>query len=239
MDLFVADPQNITTNHFAITGPEALHITKVMRKKTGDRIYFTDGQGWQYEGQIQELGRSAVKGEIIDKSYKPREPGIDLTLAFGLLKGAHNDYIVEKCTEAGVIAFRPFSSDDSVVTRLGPGKLVRLERIARAAMKQSLRTVCPTINGAVTFDALVKQIEKYDRTWLAYEKSSMVLTVEPGAVKRALLIIGPEGGFTEAEVEAVMEKGGQAFTLGKTRLRSDTAAVLGAGLIISQYWSKA
>lgn len=231
MDLFAADPRKITASGFTIEGPEAAHILKVMRKKTGDRIFFTDGQGWQYQGLINETTRTSLKGSIIGRVLKPREPALELVLAFGMLKGSRNDFLIEKCTEMGITAFQPFYSRSSVMARARAGRLQRLERIARSAMKQSLRTVCPRINPPIPFEQLVKSFGRFEKIWLAHEMATERLSLSSG-VKNGLLVVGPEGGFTADEYREARSAGAFAFSLGSTRLRSETAAIAGVALIL-------
>lgn len=232
MDLFTAEPGKITATGFTIDGDEARHILRVMRKRVGDNIFFTDGQGWQYEGQITQTSHGAVQGEIVGRAFEPREPGIKLTLAFGLLKGSHNDFLVEKCTELGVSAFQPFFSRSSVVARPGPGRASRLTRIARGAMKQSLRTVCPAVSPPIAFADLLGRFKQFDRVWLAYEAATGRRAAAAG-LKSGLLLIGPEGGFSRDEYHQAAASGAIVFSLGPRRLRSETAAIVGSSLIIA------
>lgn len=172
MELFYTPPENIRQRSFVIYGAEAFHVLKVMRKKIGDEIFITDGQGWQYQGKILEVAKTKVQGEILNEVFGPREPIIKLTLALGVLKGSRNDFVIEKATEIGAHCFQLFYSKNSVTKKIGPSKIARLERVARAAMKQSLRTVLPKILSPTTFPELISKIKEFDQTFIAYEEAS-------------------------------------------------------------------
>ncbi len=232
MELYYTPAENIKGKSFVITGSEVFHIHNVMRKKVGDEIFFTDGKGWQYQGKILTSDRSFIKGEIIDSTFEPRESRIKLTLAFGLLKGNHNDLIVEKGTEIGVSALQTFFSQNSIVRTLSASKMLRLQRIVMAAAKQSLRTVIPEIQKPVSITELTSAVKNHDHAFIAYEAEPKRMRLSEKLGPKILLVIGPEGGFTAEEIATFLRAGGRSISLGKTRLRSETAAIVACGLIL-------
>ncbi|MEO0225731.1 MAG: RsmE family RNA methyltransferase [candidate division WOR-3 bacterium] len=235
MELFYTPSSNITQKDFLITNSEARHIIRVLRKKIDDELFFTDGCGWQYRGRITEMRNLVIKGEVLESTFIPREPGVRLTLAFGLLKGARNDFLIEKCTELGVYAFQPFLSRYSVIHKPGPNKILRFSKIAQAAMKQSLRTILPAILPVIPFSTLIDNLKDFNHVLVADPNGPVSLDTRDLSGQSSLLIIGPEGGLAREEIDALLIKGAKSFSLGKTRLRSETAALAAtARILLSQ-----
>lgn len=223
-------------NKITIRNEEARHILKVMRHKIGDKIKLTDGKGYEYELLITDTKKGELSGEILDSKFLPREPNITLTLAGSPLKGENTEIMLAKATELGISGFIPIYFQNTVV-KITENKLKRLKKIAISSLKTSAGTLLPTIYEPLTFQELVDNFSSFDLILLAYEKSTAKLSdiIDNKNIKNILLIIGPEGGFTQKEIEMATEKGAKHFTLGKRRLRSETAGIVAISLVLYEF----
>ncbi len=222
-----------------IKNEEAKHILKVMRHKIGDKIKLTNGLGYEYEVLIKKIEKKNLIGEVLNKKFLPREPTIKITLASSPLKGENTEIILAKATELGIGGFIPVYFQNTVV-KLNENKLKRLKKISIASLKTSAGTILPEIYKPITFEELVNNFFSYDLVLLAYENSDTKLANiinknKKNNIKNILLIIGPEGGFTLKEIKIAEEKGANLFTLGKRRLRSETAGIVAISLILYEF----
>jgi 16S rRNA (uracil1498-N3)-methyltransferase len=230
---YYIEPDHLRSDRFWIKGGEAKHIHRVMRKKAGDWLRAVDGQGGLYEGPILNIDESSVEVSIERESFMVHEPGLHLTLAQAMLKGSGFDWVVEKGTEIGISRFVPLITQRSVVTR---GRQERWQKKALAAMKQSTRSRCPEIAEPQSFDDFVTAplegglFIAHDRD-LGANPDDLISLLEQQS--HALLIVGPEGGFSEKEVTLAIEQGYKLLRMGDRRLRSDTAGLVGAVKLLS------
>lgn len=228
MDYFFVDAKDLHGDTLFIRGDEFKHLSRVLRKKVGDRIAATDGDGHMFNAIIQSFDRAGVECRIVDTKVGVNEPRINLTLAVSLLKSpARIDFLVEKATELGVRTVIPLLCDRTIPNH---EKHARLEKIARASMKQCGRSYLPKIFMLTSFDTVVRNARHYELRLIPHEKteqSQFVGTVvkhHPEA-KSALILIGPEGGFVDHEIELAAANGFIPISLGPRRLRSETAAI--------------
>jgi 16S rRNA (uracil1498-N3)-methyltransferase len=246
MESFYCPPQAISNETVNFAGEEAHHIAKVLRHKIGDRILAVDGQGMEYEVKITLSTPTLVQGMIEKKRRKPKEPLTQITLAQTIPRGTRMEFCVEKATEIGINGIIPIVSQRSVVQPMEESKKVdRWRRVARAAMKQAGRAILPEIKDVQSFEQAVKSIPEFDISLIAWEKEGKkgvkeVIDENPNSELRnpqslsALLFVGPEGGFTEAEVVFAKEKGAFPVSLGLRRLRSETAGILLTSLLLHE-----
>jgi 16S rRNA (uracil1498-N3)-methyltransferase len=251
-EFFYAPPENFAAEIITLAGDEHSHLVRVLHHQIGDRVTVVDGAGIAAESEIIEIGRTVTRLRIIKKSRRLGEPFVHLTLAQAVPKGARFDWIVEKSTEIGISAFIPLICERSEVTP-GPGKNERWRRLALAAMKQSCRSVCPAISEPVMFGALCRRasslpqafsqgqsgrLREFDFVLLAHESSGDPL---PQLISRSpkprlgLVMIGPEGGFSESELQIAREAGINFLGLGPRRLRAETAGLVAATKILTAF----
>jgi len=209
-----------------ITGPEARHISRVMRHEVGNVIGVVDGAGQEQQVELTAVTAARVAGRVLDSRRGAREPKHRFAIAQAVLKGDHLAHVCAQATVLGVSRVIPFLSARTV-GRLSAVKLDRLRAVSLAALKSSTRTVLPTIDAPVEFSRLLKQDGEFDQVLVAYEEYA---GAGLGAVLRrdaesVLVVIGPEGGFEPSEIEALKATGAKSFTLGPRRLRAETAAV--------------
>ncbi len=239
MEFSYIPPERIVGNSaFVQSGDEQKHLTRALRKKTGDSVHFVDGEGWIYEGLLIRV-KPEVEIEILDRRRDSEAEQAEVTLAPALLKGTRLDTVVEKATELGVAAILPMRSSRTVAGGGEPGgqRLERWRRIALSAMKQSLRARLPRIVPVMSLQDIVGTASSYDLALIASEeergKFPHFASGVDAETRRVLLMIGPEGGFARDEIALALEAGMRTVSLGRSRLRSDTASIAGLALLMA------
>lgn len=215
-----------------IKGVEMRHVRNVLRRKKGERIMLTDGQGNKYLAEITDVQKSKMVTKILEKQNMPRKVELAITVGFVPVKGLRNDTIIEKCTELGVARFVLFSSKHAVVRNLGEQKIERFRKIAQSAIVQSQQYYIPEIRQAKGIEEMLRICEEYDLVLVTDPRGKDEL---PTGARKVLVVIGPEGGFTDAEMDLFTKHGALRFGLGATRLRSETAAIAAVTKVLVKY----
>jgi 16S rRNA (uracil1498-N3)-methyltransferase len=231
-NVFFVPSQLINGNEVVMRGSEVRHIRNVLRRKKGEHIMLTDGQGYKYQVEICDIQKSKITATILKKQNISKKILLEITIGFVPVKGLRNDIIIEKCTELGVVRFIVFSSEHAVVRDIGEKKIERFRKIAQSAMVQSQQYYMPEVRRAEGIEEMLRICEGYDLMLVADPRGRV--EVSPGA-RKVLLVIGPEGGFTESEMDLFAKRGALLCGLGPTRLRSETAAVVGVTKILVGY----
>jgi len=202
---------------------EALHITKVFRKKDGDTIQITDGVGSLYNAVLSIEGKrtTALIAEVI-KTEESRTP---LEIAISPTKNNERlEWFIEKAVEMGIGKISLIECDHSERVHV---KLERLQRVAISAMKQSLKLYLPEITEIQSFDSWIKsaeaEIKCIAHCYEDVEKQLLKNTIAKD--KHVIIAIGPEGDFSKKEIELAASNGYIGVTLGSSRLRTETAAL--------------
>jgi len=234
-EFFYAPPAQIVNDQIELTGDEHTHCAKVLRKVVGDQLTVVDGEGHAFDGEIHAVEKQRTVIRILNRREAVGEPKARLTLAQALPKSNRFDWLVEKGTEIGISEFIPLRCERSETTA-NASKCKRWRRLALAAMKQSCRSVLPIIESEKSFLEICSAASKFDFALLAEEGSVSVLDeLEKYRGKNALglVIVGPEGGFSETELQAAANSGIQFFSLGRRRLRAETAGLVAATVVLS------
>jgi len=200
-----------------------LQITKVLLAKEGDRFWLFDGLGYEYLGQIIELSNSRVRFLLIDKKQSTHEPASQITLYQSLLKSDKLEWVMQKAAELGVKEIVPVISSRSIVRQITSVKLERYQEILKEATEQCGGAIMPKLSLAIDFREAIKLAAKADGLkFIAWEKetSRPIETAE-----KINIFIGPEGGFSEEEIDLAKNNGIEPVTLGKRILRAETAAI--------------
>lgn len=235
---YVAPDRIVGNSAYVPDGDEQKHLTRALRKKPGDSVHFVDGEGWIYEGVLIRV-KPEVEIEILDRRKDLETEPAEVTLAPALLKGTRLDAVVEKATELGVAGIIPMRSSRTVAGGGEPGgqRLERWRRIALSAMKQSLRARLPRIVPVMGLREIVGTASSYDLALIASEEERERTLALPSdfdaEAGRVLLMIGPEGGFAREEIALAREAGMQTVSLGRSRLRADTASIAGLALLMA------
>lgn len=233
IEMFYAADARPDSKRIVLRGGEARHIVRVLRHRVGDAVLVTNGRGDEFEVRLEVVLPYRVEGRVIRRNWKSREPSKRLVLAQALLKGPAMVKMVETVTEIGVSEIVPILTA-RVVARPLPTKLARLEHLAVEGLKVSGRTVLPKIGGLIGLEGLTGRFGEFDQVLVAYEQENrrgIGDVLERGA-ESVLLVIGPEGGFTDAEIAMLARAGAKSFSLGPRRLRAETAAVVGTALCL-------
>ncbi|MTI49387.1 MAG: 16S rRNA (uracil(1498)-N(3))-methyltransferase [Firmicutes bacterium] len=229
MHRFFIDSDNVHESQVVITGDDVKHIKNVLRLNVGDEIMVCDGESNDYLIEIEDIESDQVIGKIINKERSKGEPPIDVVLYQGLPKSTKMDLIIQKATELGVKRIVPVITERTVVKIDNPKKenkkLERWNRIALEASKQCKRGQIPNVEGVINFKDMVEEI-KEDFVVVPYENEMKIGTKEILSKfndKTISIVIGPEGGFEEEEIEKLKEIGANIITLGPRILRTETA----------------
>jgi 16S rRNA (uracil1498-N3)-methyltransferase len=233
MDNFYCPPEKISAGSVLIDGEEFSHLIHVMRKKIGDEIGVVDGEGTLHEVTLEEVREKQARGKITATSRNHLEPTTRLTLAVGILKNPSRfDFLVEKVTELGVKEIIPLETDRTIPSH---AKTDRWQKLALAAMKQCGRAYLPRVRELTPLARVRDDFDKFDRTLVAHEQveSTVSLRTVAGDGRSSILVlVGPEGGFSEEEIQMCVSMGCTAFSLGQRRLRTETAAITVAAQIL-------
>ena len=231
MNRFFVKREDITGDKIFITDKEDVHhIVKVLRLKKNDKIEISDGIENEYIAEILEATSDMVVCEICEKLLEDREPKVEITLVQGLPKQGKMELIVQKAVELGVgtlipcIFRRSINSDSEKANK----KTDRWQKIAKEAAQQSKRKIIPKVENCEDMKSLIGKLDEFDLVLLAYEderKASIKSELRENRIspQKVAVIIGPEGGFEEAEIEAAKEAGCEIISLGSRILRTETA----------------
>ena len=231
---------NLADRMILLRGEEAHHAAKVLRLREGEEFLASDTVGTSYRARFDRFEQLG-KHEVVDHSSVLEilsgfgDPSVDVRLVIGALsQPARWEFVLEKATELGVTAIQPIASNRTEKRNL---KLDRSERILRAALKQSKRSRLPTLGELSTLSAALSEAVKQGRhAYILHEAVSedqgLLRQLQQYPSSSITLVVGPEGGFTEEEVEEAIRLGAKVASLGRRRLRAETAAI--AALAIAQ-----
>ena len=209
---------------------ESQHL-RVLRLRPGATVRVFDGQGGEADATLIRLDEGGAMLQLGEAVHNDRETPQPVTLAVALLKGDKLSDVVRAGTELGVTTFQLLQTRHADVPEIGEQKLVRLRRIAAEASKQSRRAVTPEVLAPIPIAGLkLDGLELDGQGFLAHPGSGARLTDHLDWSGPVTLVSGPEGGFSEGEVSALVGRGFVAVTLGPRILRAETAplALLGA-----------
>ncbi len=209
----------------ALTDDEAFHAAKVLRLRPGELVQVTDGKGSWFEAIVQQSNPKRCDLKIVQEIKQlPRSFSIEIALA-PTKNMDRIEWFVEKATEIGIDKITFFYTKHSERRNM---KLERLHKIAVSAMKQSLQAYLPEMMEVGDFEKYISTITA-DQKFIAHLPEShtpphLQQIVVPQ--QSYIVLIGPEGDFTEAEIQLTQQNGFQMVTLGNTRLRTETAALV-------------
>ncbi len=235
MDTFFVLAQDVHGSTLVLRGDEARHVARSLRKRVGEHILATDGEDTLFEAVIVSLERDEVHCEVVQTHMRKNEPRVSVTLAASLLRNpARFDFLVEKATELGVRAIIPLVCERSIGRQ---DRHDRYEKIALAAMKQSGRCFRPRIFPLTSFEAVAGHAEDHALRLMPHERTEQsqfigaVLQHHEGA-RSVLILVGPEGGFSDEELEMAAAHAVVPVSLGPRRLRSETAAMSAVSWVV-------
>jgi len=215
------------------------HLTRVLRLGTGDRIAVVDTEGRAAEATLVASSSESVTADVGPVIERPRRPCV--VLAAGIARRERMEFTIQKATELGVSEIWPLASARCVV-RLDEDRAGRRgdrwRRIAEEAAKQSQRSEVPVVREAMSVDVLLAEAGRFDVILVPWEEAASTavgigeaLDAEDATADASVLVVvGPEGGFEAAEVDALQDSGARIVSLGSTVLRTETAAMVAVAL---------
>lgn len=235
MQRFFVEPHQIDeeAHQIHITGSDVNHISNVLRMKTGEELWISDGSKYEYRCTIESFEPDEVLLHIVYSQEPEYELPCRIYLFQGLPKADKMELIIQKAVELGAYEIIPVETKRCVVKldgRKSAKKTARWQQIAESAAKQSKRMLIPNVHEVLTFREALKYAESMDVRLVPYELArgtqetkEILAGIEPG--QSVGIFIGPEGGFEEKEIEAAIEGGAKPITLGRRILRTETAGL--------------
>jgi len=222
-----------------IEGVDAWHISKVLRMQPREKLQIVSDDGVSAVAEIASIDRERVYVRCLEKLAESHEPQVKLVLAQGLTKGEKMDFIVQKAVEMGAYSVVPVAMEHSVVRLEGAKaakKVERWQKIAESAAKQSKRDIIPQVQPVQSMAQMLAD-NNFQTKIIAYECEDKISlkaalqAAEAGGIQKLLLIIGPEGGISEHELELAKAAGAVPVSLGRRILRAETAGLVAISAI--------
>lgn len=235
MQRFFVEPHQIDeeAHQIHITGSDVNHISNVLRMKSGEELWISDGSKYEYRCTIESFEPDEVLLHIVYSQEPEYELPCRIYLFQGLPKADKMELIIQKAVELGAYEIIPVETKRCVVKldgRKSAKKTARWQQIAESAAKQSKRMLIPNVHEVLTFREALKYAESMDVRLVPYELArgmqetkEILAGIELG--QSVGIFIGPEGGFEEKEIEAAIEGGAKPITLGRRILRTETAGL--------------
>lgn len=229
---FFVSEENKNGNSFLISGKDYNHIKNVLRMNFGD-TFFVSCAGRSHLCVLKEFSGECLVAEILEENCNDTTLPINIILFQGLPKGDKMELIIQKTVELGVSEIVPTEMKNCVVKieeKKKESKRNRWQAISEAAAKQSKCNFVPQISEISSFNDVLNRVKDIDLFLVPYENEEGILSTKNclSEIKRGMsvgLLIGPEGGFSEGEIEALKAAGAKTISLGKRILRTETAAI--------------
>jgi len=223
------------TDDAVLDGPEGRHAAAVRRLRAGESLVLSDGSGGLARCVVDTVDRDSV-GLVVQRRWTEPRPQPRVVLAQALVKGDRGELAVELATEAGVDEVLPWRAQRCVARwedgPRGDKALARWRTTAREAAKQARRAWCPSVGEPVDTSALAVRAGQAELAVVLHESASRGLVDVPmPASGDLLLVVGPEGGITDGELETLAAAGALPVRLGPTVLRASTAAAVALGAL--------
>lgn len=240
MQRYFVAPEHMQEDKAILRGDDAFHLMRVMRAAPGDQAIVSNGVDRECLAEVVELEKESVLLRLVEERPMTGEPSVELWIAQSLPKGDKLELVIQKGTEVGVSAFLPFVSARTIVQYDAKKEAKRRERwrkIAKEAAEQAHRSKVPDVRGTMSWKELLALKEKAGLAMFCYEKEDgrQLKDLLQGADLRSgpvLIVIGPEGGFTEEEAVEAEARGFAPVGLGRRILRTETAGLVAASCIL-------
>ena len=224
----------------ALPEDEAHHVARVLRARVGDELHVFDGRGREWIGKLATVGSGEASVEILHETTPVAEPHVRLTLAIGLLKGDQMDNAIRDATMLGARAIVPLSTQHVAVpakARKSAPALERWRRVAVASAKQCGRAVVPTISAVSAFSDVIESQPEIKKFMCVEPKLAVDGLDQAGAARTrpldAIVVVGPEGGWSPKEVEQARKAGVSLIHLGPRTLRAETVPTV----VLTALWT--
>lgn len=239
---FFIETNQINKDSIQIKGEDVNHIKNVLRLKLTDKIQICNKDNKKtYECEIKELGKQSIECKIVEELNYTTESNVYVHLLQGLPKAEKMETIIQKTTEIGVSEITPIIMERCIVKldeKSKQKKCERWQKIAEVAAKQSKRDVIPKVNLPLNLKNAYENLRNYDIVLVAYEEEQnttikqILKQLHNKEKVKIAIIIGPEGGIEEQEIQYLKQNGAKIVSLGKRILRTETAPIVMAGIIM-------
>lgn len=241
MHRFFVEGPIVAGEERALPREVAQQVSRVLRLRVGETILLLDGEGWAFPLRLTGSAPGEVRGIVGDGQRVESEPRVAVTLYAAPLKGDHYAYALQKATEIGAAAFVPIVTERTVAGEASATKLERWRRIVREAAEQSGRGRIPAVSEPVPFAAACEGTVASVPALIPWEAEAerglratlAALAAERGQPGALSLFIGPEGGFSTAEIALARSAGIVPVTLGRRILRAETATAVATALTLA------
>ena len=238
MHRFFVSKNLLEGGEIRLEGELAHQLSRVLRLVPGSRILLLDGEGYEAEAELFNVPKNeAVTAKVSEKRKASGEPTLKITLYQALLKGEKLDWMLQKGTEVGICSFIPVITERCISERERPE---RWQKIVREAAEQSRRGRLPQVHETVSFQKALQQMKESTLALVAWENEQhqtlkQVLNSVEEKPESLSLLIGHEGGLSEAEVQAACAAGISCVSLGTRILRAETAGVIASALALYHF----
>ncbi len=241
---FHVEPGTIAADQLILDGPIAHRLTKVLRLRAGESIILFDGDGQDVLARLDNVSDRRIEATVLERTPGPAESPTTVHLYQSITKGERFEWLVEKATEIGVGRIVPLVTARAVVKTQSEGNRIdRWRRIAVEAAEQCGRSVVPAVDAPLTFDAALAAapgviLLPYEDADQSAPSIAQVLHDEIDAVfaeSAVSILVGPEGGYEPEEVQRALDAGAHVVTLGQRVLRSETAGLVAATLVMQSF----
>lgn len=219
-----------------ILDQDARHICKVLRLESNDTIHVTDGMGKDYMATILDVSSSIIDIEVTDELSTATESFLQITLCSGMLKDRKMDLVIKHVVQLGISKWIPFFCERSVPTpntKQLKTRHQRWETISKESLKQCGRSRLVDISMPISFEDLLLKAGSDALKIAFWEKATQPINTIKNCQphQKVFILIGPEGGFSENEIQMAQENGFLSYSLGPRILRAETAAISACTLI--------
>lgn len=220
-----------------LAGPEAKHAVAVRRMRAGESIQLSNGTGFRVRGEIQSIQSNVLQIKVLEAAQEI-EPEIRLSLIQALAKGDRDELAIQAATELGVSSIVPWEADRSISRWIGLKEekaVARWQTIVSEAAKQSLRSFTPQVQSPVSTKELVGLIASFDLVLVLDPTADLGLGSLEFANPQTLgIVVGPEGGISEDELDLLESAGAKRVRLGESILRTSTAGVAAISAVLAK-----
>jgi len=239
MHNFFITKDKILDDKVTICGNDFNHVKNVLRMKVGDK-FLVSCNNVSHLCQLESFESDLVVAKICQKNYQDTSLPIKIHLFQGLPKSDKMELIIQKAVELGVDTITPVQMERCVVKlddKKSQSKISRWNAIAESAAKQSKRTCIPSVENAISIKELLKKLNTFDLFLVPYENENGMLGTaktlkEINSNMNIGVLIGPEGGFSDIEIEQLKSAGARLISLGKRILRTETAAITSIAMLM-------
>lgn len=217
---------------YLLTGENGRHAVKSLRLRIGEEVTVCDGKGLDYCGKVTEIFGDTAVLELSQPTEASSEPAVKIHLLQCTPKGDKLETVIQKSVELGVFDIQPVLSSRCIATIKDEKKLERLNKISLEAAKQSGRGIVPKVRPQISFEKAVSTAEGTKIIFYEGGGTTLKEILSGCSHEEITVLVGPEGGFSEHEVENAIAAGFTCATLGKRILRTETAPLCALSIIM-------